>query len=194
MKWKIIGGFALAFIFNVAAQASTLIDITGGEGNMPTRPISDAMGGDTYNEALMKFKQAKNTVIAAKIAKQVEKKQMTESEAEAAMTKMVFPVATHSMTLNPNAKNTIKPTKATQPIAVVGNDEYSLNWLKENADELKRVHAMIVLVQANDISDLKKVQNISGGNEVLPLDGFPLTQTFGVKEYPAVITKSGIYH
>ncbi|WP_105903535.1 PFL_4695 family integrating conjugative element protein [Vibrio gangliei] len=182
----------LASPFTLANQVQ---DITGSTATLRTMDIGTAIGNDKYNEALIKIKQSQNTEIAMQMAKKVEAGEASKEELIQSMEKMVFPVQTNSMSLNASAQTERKPTKATQPIAVIGSDTYSINWLNTNINELQRLGAMIVVVEVRDLESFNKVRaGIPSNIKIIPANGYPLTQTFGVTEYPALITSKGIYH
>lgn len=182
-------------VISQMAVAQPVKDITGGTATLPTMDISNAIGNKNYNEALIKLKQSQNMEMAAQIAKKIEAGQASQAEVLDSMEKMVFPVQTESMHLNAAATTKHQPTQATRPIAVIGSDTYSVNWLTTNISEIERLGAMIVIVEVSDLASFNKIKNhIPNRIKVLPLDGYPLTETFGVTEYPALITSKGIYH
>jgi len=79
-----------------------------------------------------------------------------------------------------------------QPICLVGSDEYSLIWLAKNFDELKRYRAICYVMQAETLSDLKKIQRAAEGIILQPVSGEQLAKTFGVSAYPALIYKGWV--
>ena len=179
-------------VISQMAVAQPVKDITGGTATLPTMDISNAIGNKNYNEALIKLKQSQNMEMAAQIAKKIEAGQASQAEV---LDSMDFPVQTESMHLNAAATTKHQPTQATRPIAVIGSDTYSVNWLTTNISEIERLGAMIVIVEVSDLASFNKIKNhIPNRIKVLPLDGYPLTETFGVTEYPALITSKGIYH
>lgn len=110
-------------------------------------------------------------------------------------TKMVASALPITSSLKSESFNRFKSEMArsvSQPICLVGSDEYSLIWLAKNLDELKRYRAICYVMQAETLSDLKKIQKAAAGVIFQPVSGEQLAKSFGVPAYPALVYKGWV--
>ncbi|HEX7635857.1 MAG TPA: integrating conjugative element protein [Noviherbaspirillum sp.] len=110
-------------------------------------------------------------------------------------TKIVtFPITTASMAPGAlAAPATLKqPVWLAQPVFFIGADDRSKAWLQSKRDELRRINAIGIVVQAASYEDFRKLQLLANGIPLAPAsaDG-GLAQSLGVSAYPFLIRTDG---
>jgi len=76
-------------------------------------------------------------------------------------------------------------------IFIVGDDEYSLAWLRENKAELVNFGASGVLTEVQSLERFKQIVEEFRPLSFLPISGDFAKLNFGVDSYPVLITKKG---
>ncbi len=103
-----------------------------------------------------------------------------------------FPIVTPLMT--PGTQQTLnKPTISfIQPVFILGSDDLSKTWLKQNIEQLKSAHAIGFLVQAQNQTDIDEMKQLAEGLLLIPASGNIFAQKLKLQHYPVLITKNGI--
>lgn len=79
------------------------------------------------------------------------------------------------------------------PFCVIGSDSGSLNWLRRNREKLISIGAYCYLVSAETKEDGARVEAVAGDAlHILPMTGDGISAIYGLKKYPAVVTKKFI--
>jgi integrating conjugative element protein (TIGR03765 family) len=105
----------------------------------------------------------------------------------------VFPITTTLMTpgtVTPRPIN--RAVRILQPIFFVGTDSLSQQWLQQNLPNLKQLHAMGFLVQAQNTGDADNIQSLASGLTLVPMSGDSFAQGWQLDHYPVLITTQGI--
>ncbi|WP_158587186.1 PFL_4695 family integrating conjugative element protein [Motilimonas pumila] len=79
------------------------------------------------------------------------------------------------------------------PVAIIGSDLFSLNWLTLNAKELSRVGAAVVVAQADTYHNIQYIQQQLPHALVVPAKADFLATEFGLTVYPVLLTQQGAY-
>lgn len=180
----------ISLILSSYCQAESLEELRVVE-TIQTIPINVSVGTSRIDETTIKMKQ----LTKEQIAKEVMAIQPNAAQVEKDMMKIIFPVHSTSMSLNKKKNNKYFKTNLPKyiSIAVIGNDEYSLDWLKGHMNDIERTHASIMIVEIENISEFEKIQAINPSLSFVPIEGFPLTKEFNLTTYPALITSEGIF-
>ncbi len=184
---------AVGFVFLAPLSANAQLKDISGNQTITTIEIGQAVGMDGYEKALAQIKQLDVQAMSKRMSAKISQGGVSGSQMLSEVEGALFPVSTPSMKPNSKAANELRQTSAMKPIAVVGNDDYSIAWLKANEQELKRLGALVALVEVEDINEYTSITSQVNSIQVLPLSGYPLHLEFGVTEYPALIMKTGIY-
>ena len=78
-----------------------------------------------------------------------------------------------------------------RPIFIIGSDELSMSWLKENKEILIEIDALGMLVEVSNIDDLKKIGTLGNGLTISPMNGVQVSEFLGIDKYPILITRDG---
>ncbi len=78
-----------------------------------------------------------------------------------------------------------------RPFFLVGSDPFSLRWLAANAQTLRKLGAVGLLVQAETEEDVRRVGEAAQGLSITPGSGSDLARTLGIRHYPVLITRDG---
>ncbi|MBD3612375.1 MAG: integrating conjugative element protein [Hydrogenovibrio crunogenus] len=79
-------------------------------------------------------------------------------------------------------------SRVTQPICLVGYDDLSLSWLEKNRDALSRYKTVCFVMQAKNLTQIKRIKQIAGGKILFqPVSGQQIASDFKVPAYPALI-------
>jgi integrating conjugative element protein (TIGR03765 family) len=79
-----------------------------------------------------------------------------------------------------------------RPFFMVGADPVSREWLAKNRDELLRMGAVGMLVQAETVDDLHVVAELANGLPILPAPATDIASSLGLSHYPVLISSEGI--
>lgn len=79
------------------------------------------------------------------------------------------------------------------PIAVVGTDPFSLEWVRLNAAEIERIGASVVVAQANSLDDIRYLRTLLPNALLVPSKADFLVDEFGLLVYPVILNKSGAH-
>ncbi|MGH8584741.1 MAG: PFL_4695 family integrating conjugative element protein [Gammaproteobacteria bacterium] len=84
-----------------------------------------------------------------------------------------------------------RPTRLLQPVFLVGADPRSLAWLEANHERLKQLHAIGMLVQAENEAELNRAIAAAQGLPLIPASGEAFATALGIGHYPVLITREG---
>ncbi|WP_233073821.1 PFL_4695 family integrating conjugative element protein [Motilimonas eburnea] len=79
------------------------------------------------------------------------------------------------------------------PLAIVGTDPYSLEWVRLNAAEIERIGASVVVAQANSLDDIRYLRTLLPTALIVPSKADFLVDEFGLLVYPVILNKSGAH-
>ncbi|HIF9337720.1 PFL_4695 family integrating conjugative element protein [Photobacterium damselae] len=158
-------------------------------GTIPTVEITTVLGADGYQQAQI----AAKSVTMADLAKEVEKHQLTEKQTKDALYESIFPLHTPSMSVSQNIpyRTFTKEYPFVPILAIVGSDQYSLQWLRNNRDRIKQSRAIVILVEADSDTQFRNVLKAADGLEVIPVPANDISKEYGIKNYPVLVTKLG---
>lgn len=78
-------------------------------------------------------------------------------------------------------------THVTQPLCLIGYDDYSLAWLQKNREVLARYNAVCFVMSATSLNQIKRIKDVAGDVIVQPVSGEQIALDFKVPAYPALI-------
>ena len=79
-----------------------------------------------------------------------------------------------------------------RPFFLIGSDPVSRHWLAMHRDELLRIGAVGMLVQAETVDDLRAIAALAGGLPILPASATDIAEALGLSHYPVLISNQGI--
>lgn len=82
-------------------------------------------------------------------------------------------------------------TNLAQPIFIIGDDSFSMDWLAKNLPKLKSLHATGVLVSCSGRASYDAIV-AKTGLPIARLPGRVLAEVFDLKNYPVLITSRSI--
>lgn len=103
-----------------------------------------------------------------------------------------LPISTPELTLGDVKSQAMNNSQLIQPIFLIGSDDRSQTWLKQNGDQLKHIHAIGLLIQASTPNDIQTVQALGNGLTIIPVSAKELIKRYGLVHYPVLITREGI--
>lgn len=162
-------------------------------GQLKKQTLLEAMGQDRITEAQGVIRSERMSEIAkkAELEKHVKgDKQQLMSDALAA----IFPVVTPSM----KPKNGMTYTKLAKPLegmtsslAIIGSDQYSMQWLDANIKRFKRENVTVMLVNVHSDEQYANILERAQGLYVIPVSGQQIHDDTGLNYYPAYLTNLG---
>lgn len=104
-----------------------------------------------------------------------------------------FPVRTVSMKPGVlDAPRTVhKPEWLVNPVFLIGSDPTSRAWLSANLTHLQQIHALGIVVDADDYMVFRALQQIAVGLALAPASVDDVTQSLGVNVYPVLLQLNG---
>lgn len=102
-----------------------------------------------------------------------------------------LPIETPSM--SPGAVTvTAKPLKyLQQPLFLVGTDARSKAWLEAKREQLVKLNAVGLLIQADTWKDIQTMQALAKGLRLIPASADSFAKPLALKHYPVLISKDG---
>ena len=76
---------------------------------------------------------------------------------------------------------------------LVGSDVRSQRWLRRHREQLQKMDAVGLLVQAASIEDLERMADITAGLPMTPASGSDIAKALGVRHYPFAISDGYIW-
>lgn len=80
-----------------------------------------------------------------------------------------------------------------QPMFVIGDDDYSLQWFEANREILVQYGAVGMLTHVDSRETWEQLQRLVAPLQLYPLNADMLAQEFGVPGYPILVTKAGFF-
>lgn len=78
-----------------------------------------------------------------------------------------------------------------RPLFLVGSDAESKRWLADRHEQLRRIGAVGLLIEANDRKDVDAVLAIADGLQVIPASAESFARRLGLTYYPILLSKEG---
>ena len=103
----------------------------------------------------------------------------------------LLPIVSHQWTpghLDPQAF----PMPGALPLFLVGADDFSRQWLKDNQQRLTEMQATGLVVNVQTIEELNALREIVPQLELLPSPADALAERLGIHHYPLLFTSEGI--
>jgi len=102
-----------------------------------------------------------------------------------------LPITTPSMqpgkiTVTPKALRYLQ-----RPLFLVGADQVSKDWLAEKREQLARIGAVGLLVEAKDRQEVEAVLKIAEGLRLVPASAEGFATRLGLTHYPILLSKEG---
>lgn len=80
-----------------------------------------------------------------------------------------------------------------QPMFVIGDDDYSLQWFEANREILMQYGAVGMLTHVDSRETWEQLQRLVAPLQLYPLNADMLAQEFGVPGYPIMVTRAGFF-
>ncbi|ELC3431031.1 integrating conjugative element protein [Salmonella enterica] len=103
----------------------------------------------------------------------------------------MLPVTTPEMQAGKVVSRELNLTGMT-PVFLVGDDALSREWLALRRDELKRRHAIGLVVNVSDKAALAELQQLIPGVTLLPASASEIARRLQLSYYPVLITSTGL--
>lgn len=103
----------------------------------------------------------------------------------------MLPVTTPEMQAGKVVSRELNLTGMT-PVFLVGDDVLSREWLALRRDELKRRHAIGLVVNVSDKAALAELQRLVPGVTLLPASASEIARRLQLSHYPVLITSTGL--
>lgn len=115
------------------------------------------------------------------------------AEAKSPTGKMPFQLPVRTPSMSPGkVEITVKPLRYLQhPLFLVGSDEHSKVWLAAKRDQLIKLNAVGLLVQADTLKDIEAMQAIAKGLRLIPASAESFAIPLNLTHYPVLISKHG---
>ena len=109
----------------------------------------------------------------------------------AAVLERLLPIQSPGLTPGKVERRRLDITFA-RPVFLIGSDPVSRHWLATHRDELLRIGAVGMLVQAETVDDLRAIAALAGGLPILPASATDIAEALGLSHYPVLISNQGI--
>jgi integrating conjugative element protein (TIGR03765 family) len=89
---------------------------------------------------------------------------------------------------------TVEPKKLhylQRPLFLVGADAFSQRWLFNKRDQLKRIGAVGLLIQAKDMAEVETILQLADGLQLIPASAEGFAKQVGLSHYPVLLSKEG---
>ncbi|EZQ20256.1 hypothetical protein CF98_07665 [Halopseudomonas bauzanensis] len=103
----------------------------------------------------------------------------------------MLPVRSDRLTPGPVVRRVID-APGLRPFVVVGDDEASRSWLDRHADSLRERGVVGLVVNVETAHALESLRALVPGVPLSPVTGDDLADRLGLRNYPALITATGI--
>jgi integrating conjugative element protein (TIGR03765 family) len=103
--------------------------------------------------------------------------------------KIYYHISSKELTPGSVEKRTINLPDLPKPIFIIGDDDFSMQWLDKYADALRKAGAIGFIVQLKDFDTYKSIKDKYRLN-LFPKNGDALAKKFQVKHYPVLISKN----
>ncbi|MFS1436233.1 MULTISPECIES: DUF2859 domain-containing protein [Vibrio] len=157
------------------------------------KPLSDFIAPDILDQISVqkRIENIQKIEHAAAIAKEEqEDPKMVEKKVLGSM----FPIV--SYTLNPIALQVDierKNSSVINPLAVIGDDDFSKEWVESNADYFISTNTTLAIVEASSPDSIRYYKSRYPTLTLSVRVGDSLNRDYGVPGYPVLVTNQGIY-
>ncbi len=103
-----------------------------------------------------------------------------------------FPITSSSLSPGKVTPKAFTISHLQIPIFLIGNDEWSKQWLTDRVDELRQLGAMGMLVEVANMDQLKEITKIAAGIKIFPASGDDIAKQLNITHYPILISKFGL--
>lgn len=79
-----------------------------------------------------------------------------------------------------------------RPFFMVGDDELSINWLKQRAPYLEKLQAVGLVVNVKDADSFNTLKSLVPSLTVLPVSGDDIATRLNLAHYPVLVTATAI--
>ena len=79
----------------------------------------------------------------------------------------------------------------TSSLAIIGSDQYSMQWLDANIKRFKRENVTVMLVDVHSDEQYANILERAQGLYVIPVSGQQIHDDTGLNYYPAYLTNLG---
>lgn len=136
---------------------------------------------------------ARKSAIKEQLVDTLRKLKTPDEDIISAIRKGHFPVAPKVITISTVMERAILRDipNVQENMFVIGNDEYSLNWAKDNKQELLRFNAVGVLTAVKDEAQLRKIHELLKPLKLMPISADFISKHFDIWTYPVLITPKG---
>lgn len=105
----------------------------------------------------------------------------------------IFPLPVVSRHLSPgHVDKKVISLAMPQSLFVIGDDDYSRDWLRKNIDKLKQLNALGFVTNIKEASHLKELE-VLAGQSLQALDVDELGQLLGITHYPFVLSEGVLW-
>lgn len=106
----------------------------------------------------------------------------------------LFPLRSYSLKEVTLVADILKPDpRVTNPIAFIGYQKFSIEWMDANYDYLVSTASTVILVEARNPDDVVRIKKRYPKLRITPQNGTYYQSEFGLPGYPVLITNQGIY-
>lgn len=89
-------------------------------------------------------------------------------------------------------KNRATNTPGVASFFLIGDDDLSRLWLASRRDVLKKLNAVGLVVNVEQLDALTELRDIGSGLDIVPASADVLAERLGLQHYPLLITANGI--
>nr|WP_155971193.1 integrating conjugative element protein [Xenorhabdus nematophila] len=75
---------------------------------------------------------------------------------------------------------------------LIGDDELSRTWLNQNADKLKKLNAVGMVINVDNAGSFYELRQFYEGGVISPISGSDLAVRLQLTHYPVLITEAGL--
>jgi len=104
----------------------------------------------------------------------------------------ILPIRTPSMKVGRVTRKTNLLNNITVPTFLIGSDNTSIEWVRKHYQQLRKMGAIGMLINAETLHDLKKVAAVSKGLKVIPKSAESVAKEMQLTAYPVLITSNSI--
>ncbi len=103
-----------------------------------------------------------------------------------------FPITTPTMTPKIIEAIELSVPYLQVPLFIIGNDHLSKHWLSLRRQELIRIGAVGMLVEAKSSEEVESIKQLGEGLQIYPASGRDIATQLGLEHYPVLISRNGI--
>lgn len=103
-----------------------------------------------------------------------------------------FPIESPGLLPGKVIKRNIDQPYLSNPMFLIGNDEFSYRWLLKNKELLIRINAIGMLIKVKNKQELQRIAIAAKGLKIIPAPAVDLAKQLGIRHYPVLISKQFI--